>query len=393
MAGEAVVATGSVTGLFQSGADEALTYSLSGNFAALIAQGLKSGGVDLSYSLVSGVSVDTVTATAGVGGEEVFTFALDKTTGAWTFTLIDQLDHPTLNGLPGDNTENDLTIQLGSLIQATDFDGDTVSAIGSVSVLVDDDTPIAVSGVISTGRVDEDGVLEGTADAGPGDGIPGGPGDFGDPNTDGDNDESTVTGNINPLFLFLSGADEALTFSVATDTSALEAQGLKSGGVDLSYTVVGDVLTATAGVGGEVVFTFTLLGNGDYTFRLVDQLDHPTLNGLPGDNTENELTILLGSLIQATDVDGDTVTAPVVRIVVNDDVPDQNAVTVNINVDEDELTGQSTGITDNDGETTVATFTGRADRGPGGVRRGRAGECVAQSGDRGCRHGSVLAKR
>ena len=35
-----------------------------------------------------------------------------------------------------------------------------------------------------------------------------------------------------------------------------------------------------------------------------------------------------------------------------------NAATVNVNVDEDELTGLSTGITDNDATTTVATFTG-----------------------------------
>ena len=31
---------------------------------------------------------------------------------------------------------------------------------------------------------------------------------------------------------------------------------------------------------------------------------------------------------------------------------------MNINVDEDELTGLSTGITDGDGTTTVASFTG-----------------------------------
>ena len=56
--------------------------------------------------------------------------------------------------------------------------------------------------------------------------------------------------------------------------------------------------------------------------------------------------------MQATDFDGDTVTGNATGLVitVDDDVPDQNAATVNINVDEDELTGLSTGITDGDGD-------------------------------------------
>ena len=43
-------------------------------------------------------------------------------------------------------------------------------------ITVDDDTPVATAGT-STGTVDEDGVVEGIADAGPGDGIAGGTGD------------------------------------------------------------------------------------------------------------------------------------------------------------------------------------------------------------------------
>ena len=58
------------------------------------------------------------------------------------------------------DTENDLTINFGGLVQATDKDGDTVTATGTVSVLVDDDTPVAVAGT-STGTVDEDGLPSG----------------------------------------------------------------------------------------------------------------------------------------------------------------------------------------------------------------------------------------
>ena len=66
-----------------------------------------------------------------------------------------------------------------------------------------------------------------------------------------------MTGTIAGLAEFQSGADEPLTFSLATDTSALQAQNLTSGGVALSYAVVGNVLTASAGA-GNTVFTFTL---------------------------------------------------------------------------------------------------------------------------------------
>ena len=74
--------------------------------------------------------------------------------------------------------ENDLTINLGAIVQATDFDGDTVTGTAAGLVItVDDDTPIATATGTSTGTVDEDGVVEGAADAGPGDGIAGGTGD------------------------------------------------------------------------------------------------------------------------------------------------------------------------------------------------------------------------
>ena len=179
----------------------------------------------------------------------------------------------------------------------------TGNATGLV-VTVNDDTPIR--GAISSGTVDEDGL--------PG-GIAGGTDDFIDPNTDGDSDETTVTGTIAGLPQFQSGADEPLSFSLVTDTSALEAQNLTSGGVALTYSLVGNVLTATAGPGGATVFTFTLNPGGAWVFDLEDQLDHA-----PG-AAENDLTIFLGSQIRATDFDGDIAPGGAVQITVNDDTP------------------------------------------------------------------------
>ena len=183
-----------------------------------------------------------------------------------------------------DNDENDLTINLGAIVQATDRDGDTV--IGNASglvITVDDDTPIALRNV--AGTVDEDGVVEGAANAGPGDGIPGGPGDFVDPNTDGDNDELTTTGTVAEPFQ--SGADEPLTYLQPTDTTSAGA-GLDVGRRCADLCGCGQRVTAEAGAANGVHVPAEPT-TGTWAFKLEDQLDHPTLDGLPGDNTENDL--------------------------------------------------------------------------------------------------------
>ena len=95
----------------------------------------------------------------------MFTFTLIPATGAWTFTLIDQLDHAA------GNNENDLLINLGAIVQATDRDGDTVigNATGLV-ITVDDDTPTAIlpdhavvtntgAGAVLPFELDQDGTL------------------------------------------------------------------------------------------------------------------------------------------------------------------------------------------------------------------------------------------
>lgn len=145
VAGEATTASGSVAGVFQSGADTPLSYGLSSDTTAL--QALSSGGTALVYS----VSGNTLTARAGVGGANVFTFAItDTATGAYTFTLLKPLDHAAGNA---ENDENDITINLGTAVQATDKDGDTVTATAEkVAILVDDDTPtLAFGNLVGTG--------------------------------------------------------------------------------------------------------------------------------------------------------------------------------------------------------------------------------------------------
>ena len=305
VAGEIVLASGNVSTLFQSGADEALNYSLTTN--GLAALGLKSAGVTITYAVAFDAIGSTWLLTASAGaGNTVFTFSLHATTGAYAFTLVDQLDHAA--GL----NENDLTIALGTTLNATDFDGDSVTAAADGLVItVDDDTPLASINLL-TGTVDEDGVLEGAADSGPGDGIPGGTGDVA-------GEIVLASGNVSALFQ--SGADEPLSYSLTTN--GLSALGLKSGGVTVTYATAYDagsntwLLTASAGAGNSV-FTFSVqAATGAYAFMLLDQLDHAA--GL----NENDLNIALGTAINATDYDGDSITAAAngLLITVDDDSP------------------------------------------------------------------------
>ncbi|WP_231386511.1 DUF5801 repeats-in-toxin domain-containing protein [Pseudomonas fragi] len=351
VAGEIVLASGNVSTLFQSGADEALSYSLTTN--GLAALGLKSAGVTVTYAVAFDAVSSTWLLTASAGaGNTAFTFSLHATTGAYAFTLVDQLDHAS--GL----NENNLTIALGTAINATDFDGDTVTAAANGLVItVNDDTPIATINQL-TGTVDEDGVVEGTANAGPGDGIAGGTGDVA-------GEIVLASGNISALFQ--SGADEALSYSLTTN--GLAALGLKSAGVTVTYAVAFDavsstwLLTASAGA-GNTAFTFSLHATtGAYAFTLVDQLDHA-----PGLN-ENDLSIALGTAINATDFDGDSVTAAAngLVITVDDDTP---IASINL----------LTGTVDEDG-----VVEGAANAGPGdGIAGGTgdvAGEIVLASGN------------
>ncbi|WP_097303985.1 T1SS-143 repeat domain-containing protein [Pseudomonas chlororaphis] len=315
VAGEATVASGSVTGIFQSGADVPLSFSLSSDTSGLPA--LSSAGVALVYSVVG----DTLTAKAGA--TDVFTFSL-STAGAYSFTLLKPLDHAA------GNDENDITINLGSLLRATDKDGDTVTATAEKLVItVDDDTPTA-TGTAVTGTVDEDGLANGIA---------GGVGDVAG--------EATVaSGSVTGIFQ--SGADVPLSYVLLSDTSGLPA--LSSGAVALVYSVLGDTLTAKAGA--VDVFTFSLSAAGAYSFTLLKPLDHPA------GNNENDITINLGSLLRATDKDGDSVTAAPEKLVitVDDDTPTATGTAVTGTVDEDGLAnGIAGGVGDVAGEATTAS--------------------------------------
>ena len=260
---------------------------------------LTSGGVAVTYAVVGNV------LTASAGGSTVFTLTVNAD-GSWTFDLEGQLDHAS------GNSENNLFIDFSSIIEAEDFDHDPAAPLpaGSFVINVDDDIPtpkIPVEGQpLLGGLVDEDNLPTGNNDVQTGDDNPG--------NADGDNDGTTTGGIAGSLAaLFNVGADQPLTFSMNPSTAGLPA--LTSGGVAVTYAVVGNVLTASAG--GNTVFTFTINADGSWVFDLQDQLDHPA------GNNENNLAIDLSSMVQEVDFDGDPATAAAGALVisVDDDIP------------------------------------------------------------------------
>ena len=317
---QTLVASGSgetgLLGLVDFGADGPGNFSLVGAAQAqaiLEAQGLESGGQPLVYSVEKAFDLDgnlastalTATAAGSVGGYPVFSLVVSAN-GDFTFTLRGPLDHPVADGNDDElwGSGDNLGIDFTQLLTATDGDGDPLSipqgASGLFVVNVEDDVPVLVRGgqIEGNTHVDEDSLVPNGID-------------------DGDGVGAVANGSLSGLVSF--GADGPGGFSLLADTDDLPD--LTSNGNEVEYDVVGDTLTAfVAGASGYPVFTFTLNSDGNYTFTLKGQIDHPDRNG---DDDTDILQVDLSSIVQATDGDGDSVVLHnSVIINVEDDVPD-----------------------------------------------------------------------
>ncbi|WP_421302649.1 DUF5801 repeats-in-toxin domain-containing protein, partial [Aeromonas veronii] len=184
-------------------------------------QGLTSGGVALSYSVVGNV------LTASAGSVPVFTLTVGVD-GSYSFTLSGPLDHPVADG---DDSEQlaGVGIDFSGVLTATDGDGDPLTGsfpAGSFAIRVEDDVPVLAGGEDERpqvgGQVQEDALTSGNSEG-----------------TGQSASASGAAGTLNNLVNF--GADGAGSFGLGSDVSSLTAQGLTSGGVALSYSVVGNV--------------------------------------------------------------------------------------------------------------------------------------------------------
>ncbi|MFS2126594.1 DUF5801 repeats-in-toxin domain-containing protein [Pseudomonas sp. Pseusp97] len=293
-----------------------LTTDATANFSGAFTSNGGADGGSVSYSLTSAadgtpsglqttsgqsivlvkVSDTQVEGRVGnTGGAVAFSLTLDSATGDLKLDQKLALKH-------SDSTNPDDPVSLlgnkVSLVATiTDGDGDHRSASIDLGdkLVFKDDGPALIAGGNVTGQVMEDA-------------LPGG-------NPDGASDTTTATGSLTSLVNF--GADGPGAFSLTGNYSSLTSQHLTSGGVALAYSVVGNLLTATAGA--KTVFTLSLDAAGNYEFKLVGPLDHPLHNG----SDAEQLSLNLGGVIKATDGDGDPVSLGSGSLVINvqDDLP------------------------------------------------------------------------
>ncbi len=301
LAGEDTVVTGTLGYSFGPNGIGSFAWSSEG----LAALGISSQGVSLTYS----VSADGLTLSAFAGETLVFTLQLtDLAAGTYQFSLFAPLDHAAPE--PGGSDENDLFFLFGYSI--TDGAGNT--ALGSLTLGVDDDTP-ELQGVPGErpsvgGLVHEDALSNG--------------------NSEGGGQTLTLSGGPGALDALVNfGADGRGSFSLNGSAEALDsliALGLTSDGVALTYSVSADGTTLVATAGGNPVFTLVVNPDGSYLFTLQGPLDHPEADGVDSETLgDNSLALDFSGILQATDFDGDAVAggfdAGSFVIDVEDDVP------------------------------------------------------------------------
>ncbi|MBM5079873.1 retention module-containing protein, partial [Vibrio parahaemolyticus] len=275
----------SIDGQFTTteGSDRVVSYQLDGSTNPVA--GLTSHGE--AVVLVETANADgCFTYSATADGNPVFTLIVN-TDGSYNFTLEGPIDHAT--------GSDELTLNFP--IIATDFDGDTSSAVIPVTIVDDQPTITNVDAI----TVDEDDLtIIGSAQ----DGVV----------------------SIDGKFTTTEGSDRVVSYQL--DGSTNPVAGVTSHGevIDLVETANADgSFTYSATANGNPVFTLVVNTDGSYNFTLEGPIDHAT--------GSDELT--LNFPIIATDFDGDTSSATI-PVTIVDDQPTINEVQA-ITVDEDDL--------------------------------------------------------
>ncbi|ELB2071583.1 retention module-containing protein [Vibrio parahaemolyticus] len=275
----------SIDGKFTTteGSDRVVSYQLDSSTDPVT--GLTSHGE--AIVLVETANADgSFTYSATADGNPVFTLVVNVD-GSYNFTLEGPIDHAI--------NSDELTLNFP--IIATDFDGDTSSAVLPVTIFDDQPTITNVDAI----TVDEDDLS----------------------NTGSDQNDAV---SIDGKFTTTEGSDRVVSYQL--DGSTNPVAGLTSHGevVDLVETANADgSFTYSATANGNPVFTLVVNTDGSYNFTLEGPIDHAT--------GSDELT--LNFPIIATDFDGDTSSATI-PVTIVDDQPTINDVQA-ITVDEDDL--------------------------------------------------------
>ncbi|WP_119691669.1 retention module-containing protein, partial [Ectopseudomonas oleovorans] len=345
---------GTLDALVNFGADGRGGFHLSqepGALSGLQALGLTSGGVPLVYSVSSDGT--TLTAIAGEGGQPIFSLVV-RPDGSYDFTLQGPVDHPQQDGVDSETLGgSDLALDFSGVLVATDGDGDPIFGGfvgGSFVIDIEDDVPVQVGGEerpVVVRVVQEDALSGG--------------------NIEGSGQTLTASGGPGTLDALVNfGADGRGGFHLSQEAGALsdlQALALTSGGVPLVYSVSSDgtTLTATAGEGGQPIFSLVVRPDGSYDFTLQGPVDHPQQDGVDSETLGgSDLALDFSGVLVATDGDGDPIFGGFVGgsfvIDIEDDVPvqvggEERPVIVRV-VQEDALSG---GNTEGSGQTLTAS--------------------------------------
>ncbi|WP_183932661.1 beta strand repeat-containing protein, partial [Rhizobium leucaenae] len=338
-AADAKTINGDAGALFSAGADGVKGVSMD-SLPTLKAIYVDSHGighqeaVSWTSSAANGVTTWTATGASSHATVAVLTINSD---GSYSFTADAPLVHSTSS-----TTEDSLTLNFGFTV--TDGDGDT--AKGSLAIAITDDVPVA-SGTTVAVRADEGDIynllshgnsaLDGTHD-----------GSSSQPALFGFGFAATVSGSVASTVSF--GADGAAVgggFSfTANAASTLSALHLTSGGEALSYAVVNNVIIGYVDndhhsgynpLLDRPVLSLSLSSNGSFTFQQYDQLDNVAGPGNDLRSGNGSISAIdFGSVIQATDGDGDSVTLTgALKVTIVDDAPKVDlALTGSITIDE-----------------------------------------------------------
>ncbi|WP_319774073.1 DUF5801 repeats-in-toxin domain-containing protein [Breoghania sp.] len=209
------------------------------------------------------------------------------------------------------------TAELASLLGTT---ADGLGGDGPAPTAAEEINTLPIAGLAEEGLIDEDDLPDGT-DAASGAG-------------------TVATGSLGIDFGDDGAVGRGLTFNTNGAGIPLDINGvpldLTSDGIPLVYSIVGNgdggqTLTATQGVGGDVVFTVLLetfaATNGLYTFTLSGNLDHV------GSGEGDDIPVTFS--FNASDANGDDVDS-FFLVTVTDDAPEIGAP-VSSSVNEDDL--------------------------------------------------------
>ncbi|MEX0956670.1 MAG: tandem-95 repeat protein [Rhizobiaceae bacterium] len=315
---------------------------------------LTSRGEDITTTVSDGGA--TITGTAG--GRTVFIATVDEQgNGAYTFELLDVLDHP------GENAEDSVSLTFGLNVT----DSNAFSQAHSFTVTINDDAPELNGSMVELTAAENDifnfrsqGSSPGSQEAGVDSTSEAG---FSALELLGGGFASTMSGTVAGTVDF--GADGAASgggFGFASNAvSTLDGLDLTSKGGDVVFAQVGDALIGyvdgtffgfpTPGfqpVIDRPVMSLQLNDDGSFTFRLYDQLDHLD----DGNNDESSelanglAAIDFGAVIEATDGDGDAITLDgKLLIAIKDDVPSASINLTANTVTHDETAGPNPGET------------------------------------------------